>query len=212
MEAEKLPKKIAVFPLSNAIFFPKTVLPLNIFENRYVQLINDCMSKNKLFGMTQPISKIGTKPEVYKVGCLGKITSFSETNDKRFIISLSGITRFRIKKELSTDKLYREFEVDYTDFINDLDPKKSEEKKEDIKDLLKKIKNLFDKNNYFINFKELEKLNFEQLISTICMISPFSIEEKQKLVEAISLKNRIEILDSIINFNLLDNVNTKSVH
>ena len=212
MAVEKLPKKIAVFPLSNAIFFPRTVLPLNIFEIRYIQLVNDCMKNNKLFGMIQPISKEVSEPKVYKVGCLGKIISYGETNDKRFIISLSGITRFKIKKELSTDKLYREFEVDYTDFVNDLNLNKNEEKKEDIKDLLKKIQNLLNKKNYFINFDELKKLNFEQLISTICMISPFSIVEKQKLIEAISLSDKIKILDNIINFNLLESVNTKLVH
>ena len=126
MKKENLPNKIAIFPLSNAIFFPRTILPLNIFEERYVKLINDCMKENRLFGMVQPKIKTQPKPEVYKVGCLGKIISFTETMDKIFLISLSGIIRFKIKEELETKKLYREFKVDYSDFISDLTEKKDE--------------------------------------------------------------------------------------
>ena len=108
-----LPEKIAVFPLANVIFFPKTVLPLNIFEKRYIQLVEDCMKNNRTFGIVQP----KLKSKVYDVGCLGKIISFSETNDKRFIIILSGVSRFRIREELVSNKLYREFKVDYKDFV-----------------------------------------------------------------------------------------------
>ena len=93
MNKNDLPHKIPIFPLSNAIFFPRTILPLNIFEDRYIQLVNDCMKKNRMFGMIQPRKKIGITPEVYDIGCLGKIVSFNETVDKRFIISLSGIIR-----------------------------------------------------------------------------------------------------------------------
>ena len=120
MIINELPKTIAIFPLSNAIFFPKTILPLNIFEKRYIQLVSDCMKSNKLFGMVQPKSRTGLKPDVYRVGCLGKVISLNETSDKRFVINLSGIIRFEIKKELKTDKMYREFEVDYFNFMEDL--------------------------------------------------------------------------------------------
>ena len=124
MIKDNFPNTIAVFPLSNAIFFPGTILPLNIFEERYIQLVSDCMKEQRLFGMIQPKIKSGQKPEVYRVGCLGKIVSFNETVDKRFIISLSGIIRFKIQEELNTNKLYREFKVDYSDYINDLKIKK----------------------------------------------------------------------------------------
>ena len=117
MKKNNFPNKIPIFPLSNAIFFPKTILPLNIFEDRYIQLVNDCMKENRMFGMVQPKTKTGKLPEVYDIGCLGKIVSFKETSDKQFIISLSGIIRFRIKEELTTNKMYREFIVDYSDFI-----------------------------------------------------------------------------------------------
>ena len=100
MIEKDLPRNIAIFPLSNAVFFPRTVLPLNIFEDRYIQLINDCMKEQRLFGMVQPKSQNKKIPEVYDVGCLGKIVSFNETQDNRFVISLSGLIRFKIEKEI----------------------------------------------------------------------------------------------------------------
>ena len=124
MKKEDLPNEILVFPLSNAIFFPRTILPLNIFEDRYLQLVNDCMKGNRMFGMVQPRNSKGMTPEVYSVGCLGKIISFNETTDNRFIITLLGLTRFRIKKEIQKKKLYRSFEVDYSEFLDDLEIKK----------------------------------------------------------------------------------------
>ena len=98
MKKEYLINEIPVFPLSNAIFFPRTILPLNIFEDRYLQLVDDCMKGKRMFGMVQPRNSTGLSPEVYSVGCLGKIISFNETTDKRFIITLLGLTRFKIKK------------------------------------------------------------------------------------------------------------------
>ena len=149
MIINNFPKIIPIFPLTNAIFFPKTVLPLNIFEKRYIQLVNDCMKNQKLFGMVQPKFNNNFNPEVYKVGCLGKITDLDETSDKRFIIKLSGIIRFRIKEELKTNKLYREFKVDYSDFINDLDNNKIKVKKINTNNLIKKIKMFFKKKKLY---------------------------------------------------------------
>ena len=210
MDIKNLPKRIAVFPLSNAVFFPKTILPLNIFEERYIQLISDCMKNQRLFGMVQSKKQGEQTPEVYKVGCLGKIISFNETNDKRFIINLSGVIRFRIKEELSNIKLYREFNVDYSDFEQDLKIiKKTHEY--DRKKILKKINLFFKKKNYLVNLSELEKLKFDQLISTICMITPLSVAEKQKLIETITLDEKIQILENIINFNLADNMQSKTI-
>ena len=205
MTKNDLPNKIAVFPLSNAIFFPRTILPLNIFEDRYIQLVSDCMKEEKLFGMIQPKVKSDKKPEVYTVGCLGKIIDFNETTDRRFIISLSGIVRFKIKKELNNNKLYREFNVDYSDFIDDLEIKKNKLKNFTECQLFKKIKLFFHKLNYSIEFNELLKLNFDQLINTVCMIAPFSVQEKQKLIEIVNTEEKIKILEDIIDFNLLSN-------
>ena len=210
MKKNNFPNKIPIFPLSSAIFFPRTILPLNIFEDRYIQLVNDAMKENRMFGMVQPKSKKGVSPEVYKIGCLGKIVSFNETEDKRFIISLSGIIRFKIKNEIKKEKLYRSFEVDYSEFLNDLE----EENKMinyDKKDLLKKIKIFFQKINYPIDYNELVKLNLDQLVNTVGMISPFSVEEKQKLIETIKIEDKLKVLSEIISFNLLDFEENKTV-
>ena len=211
MSKKKFPNKIPVFPLSNAIFFPRTILPLNIFEDRYIQLVNDCMKENRMFGMVQPKNKKDITPEVYKIGCLGKIINFNETEDKRFIISLSGIIRFRIKNEIKKDKLYGNFEVDYSDFLNDLEEKKNQMINYDKKNLLNKIKIYFQKINYPIDYNELIKLNVDQLVSTVSMISPFSIEEKQKLIETVKIEDKAKVLGEIINFNLLDFEENKTV-
>jgi len=211
MKKNNFPNKIPVFPLSNAIFFPRTILPLNIFEDRYIQLVNDCMKENRMFGMVQPKIKTGVSPEVYKIGCLGKIISFNETNDKRFIISLSGLIRFRIKKELEKDKLYRNFEVDYSEFLTDLEEKKDQMVDYNKKNILKNIKTYFRKIGYPIDYDELEKLNLDLLVNTVSMISPFSVEEKQKLIEIVKIEDKIKTLDEIISFNLLDFQENKTV-
>ena len=211
MKKEKFPNKIPIFPLSSAIFFPKTILPLNIFEDRYIQLVNDAMKENRMFGMVQPKNREGITPEVYKIGCLGKIVSFNETEDKRFIISLSGIIRFKIKNEIKKEKLYRSFEVDYSDFLNDLEEEKNQTINFDKKDLLRKINLFFQKINYPIDYNELIKLNLHQLVNTVSMISPFSVEEKQKLIETIKIEDKSKILSEIISFNLIDFEQNKTV-
>tara|TARA_B100000579_G_C22646238_1_gene763877 strand:+ start:165 stop:803 length:639 start_codon:yes stop_codon:yes gene_type:complete len=207
----ELPKKISVFPLSNAIFFPRTVLPLNIFEKRYIQMVSDSMKENKLFGMIQPKIKKNNNIELYKVGCLGKIISFNETKDNRFIIALSGITRFKILDEVNNDKLYREFIVDYSEYTKDLKKIGTIEKKDQKNNLLKKVELLFNKMDCYVELKEFKKLSLDQLISTISMVSPFSIEEKQKLIETIEVEDKFKTLDDIINFNLLDTQNNKTI-
>ena len=211
MNKKNFPNKIPIFPLSSAIFFPKTILPLNIFEDRYIQLVNDSIKENRMFGMVQPKSRNGISPEVYKIGCLGKIVSFNETEDKRFIISLSGIIRFKIKNEIKKEKLYRSFEVDYSDFLNDLEEEKNQTINFDKKDLLRKINLFFQKINYPIDYNELIKLNLYQLVNTVSMISPFSVEEKQKLIETIKIEDKLKILSEVISFNLLDFEENKTV-
>ena len=211
MKKNNLPNTIPIFPLSNAIFFPKTVLPLNIFEDRYIQLVNDCMKENRMFGMVQPKSKKGMSPEVYKIGCLGKIISFNETEDRRFIISLSGLIRFRIKSEIKREKLYRNFEVDYTEFLDDLEEQKKQVAENDKKNIFNKIKTFFKKINYPIDYSELIKLDVDQLVSTVSMISPFSIEEKQKLIETVKIEDKIKTLSEVISFNLADFQENKTV-
>jgi len=211
MKKNDLPSNIPIFPLSNAIFFPKTILPLNIFDDRYIQLIEDCMKGKRIFGMVQPKKKLSSTPEVYQVGCLGKIVTFNEASDKRFIISLSGISRFKIKKELKTDKLYRIFSVDYSDFIDDFEFKKNNIVSFNKNILLKKVKIFFNKLNYSLEFNELLKLDFDQLVNTVSMVAPFSGEEKQKLLETIKIEEKIKLLEQIIDFNLVDIQENKTI-
>ena len=200
MKITDLPKKISVFPLSNFIIFPKTTVPLNIFEPRYIDMINDSMKSNKIIGMIQPISSSyqTKKPKLHKVGCIGKITSFRETEDGRFLIELKGISRFKSIKELDTDKKYRVLEVDYLDYLNDLNNEKEDLKFSDLELIFKDLKSLFERKGFIINWKALEKQSLDETINALAMASPFSLEEKQVLLEAQNLdirKNKIaEIL------------------
>tara|TARA_Y100000741_G_C17995034_1_gene453663 strand:- start:119 stop:616 length:498 start_codon:yes stop_codon:yes gene_type:complete len=164
-----------------------------------------------MFGMVQPRNRKGMSPEVYKVGCLGKIISFNETTDKRFIITLLGLTRFKIKKELEEKKLYRSFEVEYSEFLTDLEAKKDKIFSTEKINLLNKIQVFFEKINYPVKYSELSKLDLDELISNVSMISPFSTEEKQKLIETKKIDNKIKVLNEIINFNLLDYEESKTI-
>ena len=190
------PNIIPIFPLSGVIYFPKTNLPLNIFEQRYLNLVDDAYKKDKLMGMVQAQKKDDT---IYKVGCLGRISDYRKSDDGRILINLTGITRFQILDEQTNDKLYREFKVNYKSFENDL----IENKKKIFKsNLLKKTKTFFKRSGLLLNWKEFEKLDQTQMINTLAMISPVTNEEKQKLLEAVSLEEKVKTLESIINFYL----------
>ena len=193
---EKLPDQIPIFPLSGVIYFPKTNLPLNIFEQRYLDLVNDAIQKDKLMGMIQSRRK---GEEVYKIGCLGKISDFRKSNDGRILINLTGLTRFEVLEEKKNFKLYREFKVNYKRFILDLKPIKEEI---NIEPLIDKIKVFFKKSGLLLNWKEFEKLDEAQKINTLAMIAPITIEEKQKLLESISLEEKVKVLINIVNFYL----------
>ena len=193
---KELPKIIPIFPLSGVIFFPKTNLPLNIFEQRYLDLINDSYKKNKLMGMVQS-KKSGN--QVYQVGCLGKINDLQKSSDGRILINLTGITRFKILQEVQNKKRYREFEVDYTNFEIDL-KKIPEDINTEV--LIEKAKIFFKRNGLLLNWREFERLDKTQRINTLSMISPVTNEEKQKLLESLTVKEKIETLENIISFYL----------
>ena len=192
MKISELPKQIPVFPLSNFIIFPKTTVPLNIFEPRYIDMINDSMKSNKLIGMIQPktTKNDGIIPELYNVGCLGKITSFRETEDGHFLIELKGLIRFHKTEELNTNKKYRILEVDFNEFDHDLGSKKENIKFSDLELIFKDLKSLFEKKGFIINWKALEKQSLDEIINALAMASPFSLEEKQVLLESINLDTR----------------------
>ena len=190
----KLPSIIPVFPLQGVIYFPKTNLPLNIFEQRYINLVNDAYNNNKFMGMVQS-KKEGNA--VYEIGCLGKISDYQKSKDGRILINLTGVSRFKIIKEINNNKLYREFNVDYKNFNGDIS---EVQELVGAENLLEKIKLFFEKNGLLLNWKEFEKLDQAQKINTLAMIAPITNEEKQKLLEAISLKSKVNVLESIISF------------
>ena len=196
MFMKKFPDIIPVFPLSGVIYFPKTNLPLNIFEQRYLDLVNDAYNKDKLMGMVQSRKD---DDSVYDIGCLGKISDYQKSKDGRVLINLTGITRFKILKEISNQKLYREFQVNYENFSEDINSTNNEI---EFNDLMENAKVFFKKNGLLLNWKEFEKLDPTQKINTLAMIAPITNEEKQKLLETISLENKVDILDSIIGFYL----------
>ena len=198
-----LPKKIPVFPLSNFIIFPKTTVPLNIFEPRYVEMVNDSMKSDKFIGMVQPKTlknfNNSKLPVLHKIGCLGKITSFKESNDGRYLIELKGVIRFEINQEINSDKKYREFEINYDNFLHDLDEKKEDLKFSDLELIFKNFKSLFEKRGFIINWRALEKQSLDETINALAMTSPFSLEEKQVLLEAKNLNTRKTKITEILN-------------
>ena len=200
-----LPRELPIFPLSNAIFFPKTLLPLNIFEPRYKQMTEHAVSGNRLIGMVQSNQNIDDngKPQVYNVGCVGYIEFHSSTPDGRYLINLKGISRFKIQKEVDSRDLYRKFAVDYNDFSTDLDEQKT--KMIDTIELIEKTKKLFEQYQLSTNWKIVEKVEPEQLINSLSMICPFTISEKQRLLETKDIMDRSEVLNKIINFYVLGN-------
>ena len=207
---KNLPKILPIFPLSNFIIFPKTTVPLNIFEPRYIDMINDSMKSNKLIGMVQPKKIINdlTPPVLHNIGCLGKISSFKETEDGRFLIELKGLIRFKIINEIKSAKKYRECEVSFENFNHDLDDKKEELKFSDLELIFKDLKSLFEKRGFIINWKELEKQSLDETINALAMASPFSLEEKQVLLEAENLnirKNKIAEILSTYTYDVFNN-------
>ena len=214
MKKEDLPKRLAVFPLSNFIIFPKTTVPLNIFEPRYIDMINDSMKSNKLVGMIQPkLSKETNNdiPQLHEIGCMGKITSFKESEDSRFLIELKGLIRFKIVNEINSKKNYRECEINFENYYEDLETKKEEIKFSDLELIFRDLKALFEKRGFIINWKALEKQSLDETINALAMASPFSIEEKQVLLEAKSLNIRKTKIAEILTTYTFDQFNNTTI-
>ena len=214
MKIEDLPKKIAVFPLSNFIVFPKTTVPLNIFEPRYVDMINDCMKSNKLIGMIQPKiikNKNLETPELYKIGCMGKIVNLQKTDDGRYLIELKGLIRFNIISEIISRKKYRECEISFNKFYDDLSDKKENLKFSDLELIFKDLKNLFEKRGFVINWKALENQSLNETINALAMASPFTLEEKQVLLETENLDARKSKIADILTTYTFDQFNNTTI-
>ena len=207
---ENLPNKISIFPLSNFIIFPNTSVPLNIFEPRYIKMIDDSMKTNRIIGMIQPKDK-DEIPGLYSVGCAGRITSFNETDDGRYLIIIKGVSRFKILKEINNNKLYRECEVSFNEFGKDMIESFNEIKFSDLELIFKNLKSFFKKKGYIINWKDLEKQSLDQTINTLAMASPFSLEEKQILLETSNINNRKIELEKILNTYVVDEFNNTTI-
>jgi len=206
-----LPNKIPIFPLSNFIIFPKTSVPLNIFEPRYIQMIDDVMKGEKIIGMAQPKKKNSDIPTLYDIGCAGKISNFEKTEDGRYLIIIIGISRFKIEKEIITKKKYREFNINFNKYSNDLIEERKSINFSDIELIFKNFKNLFDKMGYIINWKELEKESLDKTINGLSMAAPFSSEEKQILLESTNIIERKKKLEEILNTYVLDDFSNTTI-
>ena len=208
----KLPSIIPIFPLSNFIIFPNTTVPLNIFEPRYIQMINDSMKSHRMIGMIQP-KKSGElkKPDLYEVGCIGKITSFNETEDGRYLIIINGVSRFKIEEEIKSENLYRSCKVSYQNYIKDLEDKIEEYPIKDLDKIFKDLQNLFEKKGFMVDWSSLKKQNFSNTLNTLSMASPFSLEEKQALLETKDLSTRKLRLEQILKTYTLDDFSNKTL-
>ena len=202
-----LPKKISIFPLRGAVFFPKTNLPLNIFEDRYLKMVEDALKSDGHIGMIQS-KKLGG--DVFRVGCLGKIDKHEKTPDGRILINLKGLTRFSISNEIENNKKYREFNVNYEEFKGDMMFGENEIKKDLLKKLTEDSTKFFNQQGMLINWQEFSRLKNFQQIFTLAMISPFSVAEKQKLLECPNLNEVAEVLHEMIRFGFYENQNDKN--
>ena len=213
MKINDLPKTIPIFPLSNFIIFPKTTVPLNIFEPRYIDMINDSIKTNKFIGMIQPknVNDENNNPKLYEVGCLGKITTFQETEDGRYLIELKGLIRFQSIKEIKSENKYRILEINFEKFFGDLNNDKEELKFSDLELIFKDLKSLFEKKGFIINWKALEKQSLDETINALAMASPFSLEEKQVLLEAKNLNIRRNKIAEILRTYSHDIYNNTTV-
>jgi len=214
MIMKDLPKKIAIFPLSNFIIFPNTSVPLNIFEPRYLDMVNDSMQSNKLIGMIQPninkkLSNINLN--LHKIGCLGRITSMEETNDGRYLIELKGVIRFEIIDEIKNNKKYRECNVRYDNFYEDLNNSEEDLQFSDLELIFKDFKSLFERRGFVINWKQLEKQSLNETINALSMASPFTLEEKQILLETKNLSLRKTKISEILSTYSNDNFNNTTI-
>ena len=213
MKITDLPEIVPVFPLNNFIIFPKTTVPLNIFESRYIKMVDHSMKTNKLIGMIQPKNSGNniSIPPLHDIGCLGKITTFRETEDGRYLIELKGLIRFQVMREITSNKKYREYKVDFKKFYHDLNEKKEELKFTDLELIFKDLKSLFEKRGFIINWNQLEKQSLDETINALAMASPFSLEEKQILLEAKNLELRKTKISEILTTYSFDNYNNTTV-
>jgi Lon protease-like protein len=199
-----LPRCIPIFPLAGALLLPRTQLPLNIFEPRYIEMVNDALTGDRIIGMTQPLdeqTQTSDVPVVYEIGCAGKITSFAEIEDGRLLIMLTGIARFSICRELPSEQPYRRVEADYTAFADDLKLGFGEEKV-NREQVLSTFRAYLKAHDLKTDWSEIKAASNELLVNSLATIAPFAVAEKQALLEAPSLDARAELLVALTEMTL----------
>ena len=199
------PAVIPVFPLPGALLLPRGQMPLNIFEPRYLAMIDDAIRAERIIGMIQPDAEGGgppMAPRLYRVGCAGRITQFAETGDGRYLISLTGVARFRVESELATTTAYRRCQVSYDAFLKDFEPRAGEEGV-DREGVLKALRDFVDSNDLKVDWAGIEEAPNEALVNALCMMSPFGVREKQAMLEAPDLKTRAEVLIAVTEMELV---------
>jgi uncharacterized protein len=203
---EAVPDVIPVFPLPGALLLPRGQMPLNIFEPRYLAMIDDALrSGNRLIGMIQPDpthpGADPDKPHLFQVGCVGRMTQFAESGDGRYLIQLTGVARFRIEEELSVTTPYRQCKVTYQPFVDDFTPRMGEDEV-DRKALLRALTSFLKANNLKADWEGIENAPNEALVNALAMMSPYDAAEKQAMLEAPDLKTRAEILVAVTEIEL----------
>ena len=203
---EDLPNVVPVFPLPGALLLPRGQMPLNIFEPRYLAMIDDALrADHRLIGMIQPDpahpGRDQNKPHLFQVGCLGRLTQFAESGDGRYLIQLTGVSRFRIEQELPVETLYRQCRVTYHPFADDFKARKGEDEV-DRKALLRALSSFLKANNLKADWDGIENAPNEALVNALAMMSPYDAAEKQAMLEAPDLKTRAEILIAVTEIEL----------
>jgi Lon protease-like protein len=200
-----LPETIPVFPLAGALLLPRGQMPLNIFEPRYLEMVDDSLRDgHRLIGMVQPDpAHPGTpeRPALYKIGCVGRITQIAETGDGRYLLQLTGVARFRILEELDVATGYRQCRVDFIPFADDFVARRGEEQV-DRKAVLDALTDFLKANNLKADWEGIESASNEALVNALAMMSPFDAAEKQAMLEAPDLKTRAEILVAVTEIAL----------
>lgn len=205
-DATALPNIVPVFPLTRALLLPRGELPLNIFEPRYIAMIDDAIASERIIGMIQPLpgQDDHVAPSLFEIGCIGRITRFSETGDGRYLISLTGVARFRVEEELVTPLTYRKCRVSYDDFHIDLEPGAGEDDV-DRTGMIRMLREFAESSRLDVDWTSIDAAPNEALVNALAMMSPFGADEKQALLEAVDLKSRAEILVALAELDLAHN-------
>ena len=199
------PVVIPVFPLPGALLLPRGQMPLNIFEPRYLAMVDDALRTDRIIGMIQPDPEGGAasmNPKLYRVGCAGRVTQFAESGDGRYLISLTGVSRFRVESELASANAYRRCQVSYDDFAVDFSARAGEDAV-DREGVLKALRDFVESNDLKVDWAGIEEAPNEALVNALCMMSPFGVREKQAMLEAADLKTRAEILIAVTQMELV---------